>query len=79
VAVVQLVPAFSMPGTRHGLGMLLTALGGVLAVLAVGRWQRVQAAMQRGDDLPRSRMPVMLAVAILVIAILVIVVIVAQP
>lgn len=79
VAVVQLVPAFSIPGIRHGLGMLLTALGGVLAVLAVGRWHRVQTAMQRGDDLPRSRMPVMLAGAILVIAILVIVVMVAQP
>src|ERR1700736_255021 len=37
VAVVQLVPALSIPGFRHGLGTVLTVAGGVLAVLAVGR------------------------------------------
>jgi putative membrane protein len=79
VAVVQLVPAFGIPGVRHGLGMLLTVGGGLLAALAVRRWQRVQTAMRRGDDLPPSRMPLLLGVAILVGAILVLVVLVAQP
>jgi putative membrane protein len=35
VAVVQLVPALSIPGVRHGLGTVLTAAGGVLAVLLI--------------------------------------------
>jgi putative membrane protein len=79
VAVVQLVPAFGVPGTRHGLGMVLTSVGGVLAVLAIRRWQRVQTAMRQGADLPRSRMPLLLGGAILVIAVMVLVVLWLQP
>jgi len=77
VAVVQLVPSFGYPGLRHALGLVLTAGGGLLAALAVRRWQHVQAAMRRGADLPPSKMPVVLAAAILVVAILVLVVLVA--
>lgn len=79
VAVVQLVPALSIPGVRHGLGMVLTAAGGVLAVLAVRRWEGVQAAMRRGAELPRSRMPVLLAGAIVVLTVALMVVIAIQP
>ena len=79
VAVVQLVPALSIPGVRHGLGTVLTAAGGVLAVLAVRRWRGVQDAMQAGLDLPRSRMPVLLGGAIVVLTIALIFVITVQP
>ncbi len=79
VAVVQLVPAFGFPGARHALGMVLTTGGGLLAVLAIRRWQRVQTAMRRGANLPPSRMPVLLGFAILVIAILVLIVLFASP
>ena len=79
VAVVQLVPAFGIPGVRHGLGLLLTTGGGALAVLAIRRWQQVQAAMRRGADLPPSRMPLILGAAILTVAILVIVALFLQP
>jgi putative membrane protein len=65
VAVVQLVPALSIPGIRHGLGTVLTAAGGVLAVLAVRRWQNVQAAMRRGVELPKSWMPVLLGCVVI--------------
>jgi putative membrane protein len=74
VAVVQLIPAFGFPGVRHALGLGLCAGGGLLAAAAVGRWQRVQAAMRRGADMPRSRMPVILGAAILVIAFLMLIV-----
>lgn len=74
VAVVQLVPAFGFPGLRHGLGLVLCAGGGLLAAAAVGRWQRVQTAMRRGGDLPRSPMPVILGAAILVIAVVMLIV-----
>jgi putative membrane protein len=74
VAVVQLVPEFGIPGGRHALGGLLTAGGGLLAALAVRRWQRVQAAMRRDADLPPTRLPVLLGIALLAVAILVLVV-----
>jgi putative membrane protein len=79
VAVVQLVPVLSIPGIRHGLGTVLTAAGGVLAVLAVRRWQHVQAAMRQGAELPRSRMPALLGAVVVVITLAVIVVILIQP
>ncbi|AEV75271.1 putative membrane protein [Mycolicibacterium rhodesiae NBB3] len=79
VAVVQLVPALSIPGVRHGLGTVLTAAGGVLAVLAVRRWRGVQDAMQAGLDLPRSRMPVLLGGAIVALTLALIFVITVQP
>ena len=79
VAVVQLAPALSIPGVRHGLGTALTVAGGVLAVLAVRRWRDVQAAMIAGADLPRSRMPVLLGGAIVVLTIALIVVVSVQP
>jgi putative membrane protein len=74
VAVVQLVPEFGIPGGRHALGVLLTAGGGLLAALAVRRWQRVQAAMRRDAELPSTRLPVLLGSALLAVTILVLVV-----
>jgi putative membrane protein len=58
---------------------VLTVGGGLLAALAVRRWQRVQTAMRQGADLPPSRMPLVLGAAILAAAILVLVVLLAQP
>ena len=67
VAVVQFLPAFGIAGVRHALSVVLTAGGGVLAVLAVTRWQRVQAAMRDGRDLPPTRIPAVLGVGIFAI------------
>ena len=71
VAVVQLDPALAVPETRHALGALLTAGGGLLAALAVRRRQRVQAAMRRSADLPPARLPALLGIAILAVTVLV--------
>lgn len=79
VAVVQLFPAFSVAGVRHGLGVLLTTGGGVLAVLALRRWSRVQTAMRRGTDLPPSRMPLLMAASIFVAAALILALLFIQP
>lgn len=64
VAVVQLVPEFGFPGARHVLGFVLAAMGGCLALLAVRRWRRVQAAMRSDADLPPTRLPVLLALGL---------------
>jgi putative membrane protein len=79
VAVAQLVPPFGIPGTRHALSVLLTAGGGLLAALAVRRWQRVQAAMRRDADLPPTRTPVLLGSALLAMTIVLLVVLVVPP
>jgi putative membrane protein len=71
VAVVQLVPAFGVPGGRHALGVVLTACGGLLAALAVRRWQRVQVAMRRDADLPPTRLPALLGIVLLAVTLLV--------
>lgn len=79
VAVVQFVPAFGVPGVRHALCILLTGGGGLLAVLAVVRWNRVQTAMRRDADLPPTRLPSLLSAAILVVAVLILVGLLVAP
>jgi putative membrane protein len=64
VAVVQLVPALAFPGALHVLGILLTVAGGGLSLAAVLRWWRVQAAMRREEDLPPTRIPVILGLGL---------------
>jgi putative membrane protein len=64
VAVVQLVPALAFPGARQVLGILLTVEGGGLSLAAVLRWSRVQAAMRREEDLPPTRIPVILGLGL---------------
>lgn len=79
VAVVQFLPAFGIAGVRHTLSVILTAGGGVLAVLAVTRWQRVQAAMRRGGELPPTRIPALLGVSIFAITVGLLVVLFVWP
>ncbi|MGE2729596.1 YidH family protein [Mycolicibacterium vaccae] len=79
IAVVQFLPSFGIPGVRHALSLTLTAAGGLLATLAVRRWQQVQAAMRRGDDLPATRVPALLGGALLVLTVAVLVVMVVWP
>lgn len=76
VAVVQLVPEFAFPGARHILGILLTVSGGAVALLAVRRWRRVQTAMRRDEDLPPTRLPTFLGVALAAVTVFVMVLIV---
>lgn len=79
IAVVQFVPSFGIPGVRHGLSVVLTAGGGLLAILAVRRWQRVQTAMRRNEDLPPTLVPMLLGGAIFVVTVAVLVILVVWP
>ena len=76
---MQFVPAFGIPGVRHGLSVALTAGGGLLAALAVRRWQRVQAAMRRGANLPATHVPLLLGGAIFTVTVVVLVVLLLWP
>lgn len=77
--MVQFVPSFGIHGVRHALSVALTAGGGVLAVLAVRRWQQVQAAMRRDQELPPTRVPMLLGGAIFVLVLAVLAVLVVWP
>ena len=65
LAIVQLLPPFpGVPFGRHLLGVPLIALGAVLAVVAYTEWVRNQHALRRGEPLPQSIMPWILAATI---------------
>ena len=74
VAVVQLAPRFGFDGARELIGLAVTALGGLLAVLAVRRWQAVQHAMRHRADLPPTRLPLLLGLSLGVVTLLVVLV-----
>ena len=79
LGVVQLLPPFpGVPWGRHVLGVPLIVFGAVVAVVAYGEWVRSQRAMRRGQPLPRSVMPRLLAAVITVIAVIAAVIVLAS-
>jgi putative membrane protein len=71
LGIVQLLPPFpGVPVGRHLLGIPLIVLGAVLAVVAYAEWARAQRALRRGEPLPRSVMPWILAATIALMAVI---------
>jgi putative membrane protein len=71
LGIVQLLPPFpGVPVGRHLLGVPLIVLGAVLAIVAYAEWVRNQRALRRGEPLPRSVMPWVLAATIAGMAII---------
>ncbi|HEY2194847.1 MAG TPA: DUF202 domain-containing protein [Actinomycetospora sp.] len=68
VAVVQLVPAFPVPGARAVIGALLAVLAVVAAASGVLRWRSVETAIRRDRPLPAQRVPWALAAGLVVLA-----------
>jgi putative membrane protein len=68
VAVHQLIPETT--SVRTTLGVLCVALAAILAATGYPRWRRVQAAMSRGEPLPRSPMVLVLTAGVLLITVL---------
>ncbi len=71
IAVVSLVPSFGYQGARTGIGVVLALLGIAVSAGSARHWQRNQKAMRRGAELPRSRMPAIVAGALAVLAVLI--------
>ncbi len=71
LGIVQLLPPFpGVPFGRHLLGVPLIVLGAVLAVAAYWEMTRNQTAMRRGQPLPRSVVPRLLAITVAGVAVL---------
>lgn len=68
VAVVQLVPSFTIPGARAVTGGLLAALAVVAAACGVLRWRSVEQAIRRDRPLPAQRIPWLMAGGLVVLA-----------
>jgi putative membrane protein len=61
LAVAQFLPGDRLPVV---LGVILLAIGGLVAIRAVDHWARSERAMRLGQPLPPSRFPALLALAI---------------
>ncbi|WP_016905239.1 YidH family protein [Streptomyces xiaopingdaonensis] len=71
IAVDQFLTGLSATA-RTTIAVVLLAGAALCAFRAVNHWVRCERAMRRGEDLPVSRFPVLLAVATAVAALLVI-------
>lgn len=62
LAIVQLLPPFpGLPWGRHLLAVPMIAFGAVLSIGSFAEWGRNQRALRRGEPLPRSYLPRVLA------------------
>ncbi|MEU3739385.1 MULTISPECIES: DUF202 domain-containing protein [unclassified Streptomyces] len=73
-AVDQFLPDLRW-GWRIGLALALLAAGVLSSLRAVNHWVRCERAMRRGEDLPVSRFPTVLSVAVAVVALAMVVVV----
>lgn len=70
LAIVQLLPPFpGVPWGRHLLGVPLIVIGGVIAIVSYTQWVRSEQALRRGEPLPRSLLPQILAITITAMAV----------
>jgi putative membrane protein len=70
LGIVQLLPPFpGVPWGKHVLGVPLIVIGAVIAITSYTQWVRSQQAIRRGEPLPRSVLPKILAIAITAMAI----------
>jgi putative membrane protein len=68
-AIDQFLPDSHRP-VRLALALTLLAVGAACALRAINHWVRCERAMRRGEDLPASRFPVALGLAVGVVALL---------
>lgn len=68
VAVVQLIPPFSLHYAREGIAVALAGASVLLCIHSGYRWHRIQRAMRRDEDLPKSSNVAVLAGAIALIS-----------
>lgn len=71
LGVMQFLPDIRPDWVRKVLSLLLVLCGGVVAGTSVRRWRRSEQAMRRGEPLPPSNAPRLLALGVLVGTVLV--------
>lgn len=64
LAVAQFVPPLAVPHVREITAVGLMVIGAFAAIRAVDHWVRCELAMRRGQPLPASRFPAVLAILV---------------
>ncbi|MFD5426336.1 YidH family protein [Streptomyces sp. NPDC127084] len=77
-AVDQFLPDLRW-GVRVGLSLALIGAGVLCALRGVNHWVRCERAMRRGEDLPVSRFPTMLALVVGAVSVTMVVVVAWGP
>ncbi|GIE79790.1 membrane protein [Actinoplanes philippinensis] len=78
LACAQFLPPLPVAHLREIIAVLLLVLGALVALRAVDHWARTERAMRLGTDLPRSRFPAVLAMAVAAGAVVIIVAVLIQ-
>ncbi|MBO3736321.1 DUF202 domain-containing protein [Actinoplanes sp. NEAU-H7] len=78
LACAQFLPPLPVRHLREIIAILLLVLGALVALRAVDHWVRTERAMRHGTDLPRSRFPAVLAVAVAAGAVVIIAAVLVQ-
>ncbi|MGW2855038.1 YidH family protein [Streptomyces sp. NPDC001215] len=73
-AVDQFLPGLRW-AWRAGLALGLLTAGVLCALRAINHWVRCERAMRRGEDLPASRFPALLSIAVAVVAVAMVVIV----
>ncbi|MBM0238557.1 DUF202 domain-containing protein [Micromonospora sp. ATA32] len=64
LAAAQFLPPLPVRHLREAIAIALLLLGGAVAVRAVDHWSRTERAIRLGEELPASRFPAVLALAV---------------
>lgn len=64
LAVTEVLPEFDLPGGRRLLGLPLIALGAVVALTSLRRWEDGERAMRLGDPLAHSPLQRVIAIGV---------------
>ncbi len=64
LAITQLLPPFNVPGGRRMIGLPLIAAGTIVSIASFAQWKRNETAMRRGEPLPASILPALVAVVV---------------
>jgi putative membrane protein len=64
MACAQFLPSLSIHHLREIIAIGLLVLGGTVALRAVDHWARTERAMRLGQELPPSKFPAILALAV---------------
>ena len=79
LACAQFLQPMRIHHLREIIAITLLVLGAVVALRAVDHWARTERAMRLSEELPGSRFPAVLAVAIALGALLLIVAVILSP